>query len=82
MAFHFSKTASKKLESYQPKLRKRIVDAIELLPNQGNIRPIHSSEIAELYRLRLGGIRVIFQKLQSDIKILLIDSRGDIYKKI
>jgi len=36
--------------------------------------------IKDLYRLRIGEYRILFTRKGPDIKILDVDTRGDIYK--
>ncbi|WP_457564954.1 type II toxin-antitoxin system RelE family toxin [Caminibacter sp.] len=79
MKILFSKTFEKQFEKYDKKLQKRIFNAIEKLP-QGDIKKLTTSEEPPIYRLRVGKYRVLFYMNEKEIKILKIDSRGQIYK--
>ena len=74
----YSRTAEKYLDSQNTTMRKRIIDAIDDLP-EGNVRKLNGREG---YRLTIGGVRVLFDYIGgSTIDIIAIGPRGDIYKK-
>lgn len=81
MTFSFSKQAIKYLKSLQPRLTKRIISAIEELPDLGDVKSLKGKKTPPLYRLRLGKYRVIFQRIGDEIRVIKIDTRGDVYKK-
>ena len=57
-----------------------IVEAIEKLPDNGDIRKLKGQRSKNIFRLRVGGYRVLFIREGDSIRILDIDTRGDIYK--
>jgi mRNA interferase RelE/StbE len=74
---------SKQVEKYLCKLdkktRERIVNAILKIP-EGDIRPYKSRK--GCFRLQVGAYRVLFHWIgDGQIFLLLIDSRGQIYKR-
>ena len=75
---NYSRNAEKYLDSQTNTVRKRIMDAIDDLPD-GNIKKLQGREG---YRLTIGGFRVLFDYIDdSVIDIIAIGPRGDIYKK-
>lgn len=74
----YSRAAEKYLDSQTTTVRKRIMDAIDDLPD-GNIKKLKGREG---YRLTIGGFRVLFDYIDNTIiDVIAIGSRGDIYKK-
>ena len=67
--------------SLQPRFTKHIISAIEKLPDSGDIKTIKGKKIPTLYRLRIGNYRVIFHRNWDKIRVIKIDTRGDVYKK-
>lgn len=80
MIFLFTKTSRKHLARYDKKTQAAIVEAIEGLPDKGDIRRLKGRMIRDTYRLRIGRYRAIFIWEGDQIKILDIDTRGDVYK--
>ncbi len=80
MKITYSKTFEKKFAKYDRKLQVKIFTAIENLPN-GDVKKLAGNDIPPFYRLRVSKYRIIFFMNEKEIKILKIDSRGDIYKK-
>ncbi len=76
MEIKYSKQAVKFLERQNIFVRKRIMDAIDRIP-QGDIVRLQGREG---YRLRVGSYRIIFDKEGYVIFIMKIDKRGDVYK--
>lgn len=77
----YSKKAEKFLEKHQ-NLRSRLDKAILNLPQSANVEALSGYE--NRYRARVGDYRIIFD-LYEDIfliYIILIDSRGQVYKKL
>ena len=76
----FSKPARKFILSRSQKEQQRILSAINNLPHGTDIKKIQGS--AARYRLRVGDIRVIYEKFDDVLVIVIIDigNRGDIYK--
>ena len=75
---NYSRAAEKYLDSQTQTVRKRIMDAVDDLP-EGNVKKLNGREG---YRLTVGGFRVLFDYIdKSTIDIIAIGPRGDIYKK-
>ena len=77
MKIEYDKKATKYLESLNAKLKKRIKNGIEKIP-QGDIRKLVGDE--KCYRLRIGNFRVIFEIENDILYIDKIASRGQVYK--
>jgi mRNA interferase RelE/StbE len=75
----YLKNAYKVLVDYDSNTRKRIIEAINKIP-QGDIKKLQGEKYPPLYRLRIGKYRVIYHIEQDEIIIAKIDTRGDIYK--
>lgn len=75
------KPAKKFVDSLPSSERRRIVEAIELLPRSGDIKRLQGQE--NLYRLRIGPYRIIYAVDHGELVIYVIGAgnRGDIYKK-
>jgi len=56
------------------------MEAIEGLPDKGDIKRLKGQTAKNAYRLRVGRYRIIYVWERDRIKILDIDTRGDIYK--
>ena len=80
MKISFSKTFEKQFVKYDKKFQKRIFEAIKKLP-EGDIKKLTSNDEPPIFRLRIGKFRILFHMIEEEIKILKIDSRGQIYKK-
>jgi len=78
MKVEYSKHASKVLDSLDTKTTKRIVDAVHTIPN-GDIKPMQGCR--GLYRLRVGGWRILFSRINDLVFVSKISPRGDAYKK-
>ena len=76
----YDKPAVKFLKRQSKDTQQRIVSAIHKLPDAGDIKPL--SGYVNLFRLRVGGFRVIYP-IENDmliIRVLEIGNRGNIYK--
>ncbi len=75
------KKAKKFIDKLPMNERKRIVCAIELLPNGEDIKKLKGYD--ELFRLRVGEYRIIYSVDNGKLIVYVVDagSRGDIYKK-
>ena len=76
----FEKAAQKFLKKQNPKMAGNILKAISELPEGTDIKRLQGYD---LFRLRVGTIRVIYsidEKMKS-INIENIGNRGDIYKR-
>lgn len=75
----YLKSAVKALEKYDIKIRSRIIESIDKIP-QGDVKKMRGEKHPPLYRLRVGKYRIIYHIENESIIIAKIDSRGDIYK--
>jgi mRNA interferase RelE/StbE len=74
----YSRNAEKYLDSQTTSTRKRIMDAVDKLPD-GDVIKLQGREG---YRLTVGGFRVLSDYLEDNIiDVIAIGPRGDIYKK-
>ena len=80
MNISFAKAGRKYLARCNSRTRAAIVGAIEGLPERGDIRMLKGRSIKNTYRLRVGRYRVVYIWEKDEIKILDIDTRGDVYK--
>ena len=75
------KPAKKFIDRLPADERKRVVDAIEKLPNGEDIKPMkgHSG----LLRLRVGEYRIIYSVDNGELTVYVLDvgNRGQIYKR-
>lgn len=76
----YSKCSLNYLESLEFKTRNRIVKGIDRLPSNGDIKKMKGKKVNNIFRLRVGKYRIIYQAEKEQIKIIDIDTRGDIYK--
>ena len=80
MKITLSKTFEKQFIKYDKKMQTRIFEAIKKLP-EDDIKKLTSEKEPPIFRLRIGKFRILFHMEEKEIKILKIDSRGQIYKK-
>lgn len=78
MNLFFSRSSLSYLERQEQRTRDRIVAAIDRLPSSGDITKMKAAKIGNLFRLRVGKFRVLYVLESENIKILDIDTRGDI----
>ena len=78
MKITIMKPARKFIASQNLKIQQRISEAICKLPFEGDIRPITGKE--NIFRLRLGNIRIVYMWENDTIEIQDAGYRGDIYK--
>lgn len=76
----FGRKALKSLARYGEIERTRLVEAIGELPDKGDIRRLKGQVTQNIYRLRVGRHRIIFVREGDEIRIVKIDTRGDVYK--
>ena len=76
----YDKPAVRFLRRQSKETQQRIISAIHKLPDAGDIKPLSGYE--NLYRLRVGGFRVIYtiENAVLIVRVLEIGNRGDIYK--
>ncbi len=79
MKILYSKTFEKKFSKYDRKLQEKIFNAIQNLPD-GDVKKLAGNDIPPIYRIRVSKYRILFHMNNEEIKILKVDSRGDIYK--
>ncbi len=80
MPVFLSKTSLKYLEKLEKSLRSKIVKAIEGLLGEGDIKKMKGAGPPNMYRLRVGKFRVLYLWEEDVIRVICIDTRGDIYK--
>lgn len=75
------KKAKKFIDKLPMNEKKRIVSAIEKLPNGEDIKKLNGHN--ELLRLRVGEYRIIYSVDNGELIIYVIDAgnRGEIYKR-
>lgn len=81
MQIRLSKSAKKYLKTTEPRIAARLIEAIGGLPN-GDVKSLKGKKTPPLFRLRLGKYRIIFQKENNLIRVIKIDTRGDVYKNL
>ncbi len=77
METDYSKQADAYLEKQTELQAARIKKAVSALP-AGDVKKLKGIENA--YRLRVGNVRVLFERHGNKIKVIKIDGRGDVYK--
>jgi mRNA-degrading endonuclease RelE of RelBE toxin-antitoxin system len=80
MNIFYSRNSLKYLSKQEKEVRLNIVSAIERLPDKGDIQKMRGQSLQNLFRLRVGKYRILFVRQMDTIKILDIDTSGDIYK--
>ena len=77
----FQKAALKFLKKQDKRTQERLLKAINQLPNGADVKKIQGYE---LYRLRVGDMRVLYaiDDVVMIISIENIDNRGDVYKRL
>ena len=75
------KKAKKFIDKLPANERKRVVSAIELLPNGEDIKKLKGYD--GLLRLRVGDYRIIYTVDNGKLVVFVIDidNRGDVYKR-
>lgn len=79
--FIIKKPAKKFIDGLPINERRRIVDAIERLPDSGDIKRLQGH--SDLFRLRVGPYRVIYTVDNGQFVVCVIDAgnRGQIYNR-
>ncbi len=78
----FKKSVEKDLKRISKQNAKRILDRIDKeLSNHPDRYPALTGQFAGLRKFRIGDYRVIFVIMDSDILILKIQNRKDVYRK-
>jgi len=77
MEVDYTRQAEAYLEKQTEKQTERIKKAISSLPS-GDVKKLKG--IDNGYRLRVGNVRILFEKEGDIIHVIKIDNRGDVYK--
>lgn len=80
MKFLYSRTCIKYLQTLQKDITHKLIEAIEKLPFEGDIKKLKGKKVKNIFRLRIGKYRIIYSQEKEVIKIIKIDTRGDVYK--
>ena len=80
MKFLYSRTSIKYLQKLERDVVRKIIEGIEKLPLEGDINKLKGNKAKNIFRLRIGKFRVIYLFEKEAIKIIKIDTRGDVYK--
>jgi mRNA-degrading endonuclease RelE of RelBE toxin-antitoxin system len=73
MKFLYSKTSIKYLKVLGKKVARKLIESIENLPSEGDIKRLKGKKIKDISRLRVGKYRVIYLQEKDTIKIIKID---------
>ena len=75
------KRAKHFIDSLSKNERERIINAIQMLPNGTDIKPVQGHP--DLLRLRVGDYRIIYSIDEDELIVWVIDAgnRGQIYKR-
>ena len=79
MKFLCSNTSIKYLLKLERDIARKIIEAIEKLPFEGDVNKLKGKKVKNIFPLRIGRFRVIYS-LEKEIQIIKIDTRGDVYK--
>ena len=74
----WSKRAVKSLKNLPRDQQLRVIRAVENLPN-GDVKPLRG-KLEGLYRLRVGELRIIFERIAEGYLIHDVRFRGNAYK--
>ena len=79
--FIIKKPAKRFIDGLPVNERRRIVDAIERLPDSGDIKRLQGHD--DLFRLRVGPYRVLYTVDNGEFVIYVVDagSRGQVYNR-
>ena len=80
MKFLYSRTSIKYLQKLERDVVRKIIEGIEKLPLEGDINKLKAKKAKNIFRLRIGKFRVIYLFEKEAIKIIKIDTRGNVYK--
>ena len=83
VSIHHQKPAKKFIDGLPINERRRIVNAIERLPDSGDIKPLQGKKNQGVLRLRVGKYRVIYTVDEGQFIVFIIDAgnRGQIYSR-
>ncbi|MFP4082165.1 MAG: type II toxin-antitoxin system RelE family toxin [Candidatus Aminicenantes bacterium] len=80
MKFLYSRTSVKFLQTLQKDVVNKLIEAIEKLPFEGDRKKLKGRKVKNVFRLRIGKYRIIYSQQKDVIRIIKIDTRGDVYK--
>jgi len=80
MKILYSKTSIKYLQTLERNITRKIMECVEKLPSEGDRKKLKGKKVKNIFRLRIGKYRVIYSLEKDVIKIVKIDTRGDVYK--
>jgi len=80
MKFLYSRTSVRYLQKLEKDISRKIIGAVEKLPKEGDIIKLKGKKVKNIYRLRACKYRIIFSWEKDLIKVVKIDTRGDVYK--
>ncbi len=80
MKFLYSRASIKYLQKLERGVVRKIIEGIEKLPLEGDINKLKGKKAKNIFRLRIGKFRVVYLFEKEIIKIIKIDTRGDVYK--
>lgn len=80
MKFLYSRTNIKYLQTLKKDINNKLIEAIEKLPFEGDIKKLKGKTVKNIYRLRIGKYRIIYSQENEVIRIIKIDTHGDVYK--
>ena len=77
------KTAKKFIDRLLLNEKRRVVAAIEQLPNNGDVKRMAGKYNRDLFRLRVGEYRIIYTIDAGVLTIYILDAgnRGEIYRR-
>jgi len=81
MKIFYSRTSLKYLHGLDKKTVGKMIEAIDKLPSEGDVKKLRGEREKNIFRLRIGRYRIIFVRDIDVIKIVKIDTRGDVYKQ-
>jgi len=76
----FTKQAVKHIDKLDKTTKKRIKNAVNKIP-LGDIKQLQGTK-KDLFRLRVGGFRIIFEMNLENIIVRCVLPRGEVYKNI
>ncbi len=78
MNFLYSRKCLNYLQKLDREVARKIVQQIEKLPAEGDVKKLKGKKDLGLYRLRIGKFRAIYRVEADVIRVLIIDTRGDV----
>lgn len=77
------KPAEKFIRKLPKPEKDRVLHAISLLPEIGDIKKLQGPKSRGLYRLRVGNYRILYSVDHGQLVVIVVDAgnRGEIYKR-